>query len=369
MGDVSTGRLSEPQREQFRRDGYCIVRGVWDPSRDFGPVREAYSNFIDAVAPGYLGDGSDELADFAERPLSQRLALLTAASRGRVFDHIDPMLQLHMRDYRRRRDLPSAQLPEIFALMRHPALLGLVEGLIGPEISASPVYHANMKLPESKTEPGHGLPGAQNQRADQQVLQDFYLGQTPLHRDTHSVLSGADDRIVVAWFPVTERAEEASRLVVVPGSHLDAERNETLALDVACGDLVFFDMRLQHGSTPNLSAQMRMSFNFRYLPTGARSGRPFVPGFVVRSPSDPERELRDPVLWADMWKAALDHLRWWDLPEGFGHTVSRLGTRAMSRRWEPVSSPQDWLALPAVRLDAWHRLLPAILTRLWWRRQ
>jgi hypothetical protein len=39
-----------------------------------------------------------------------------------------------------------------------------------------------------------------------------------------------------------------------------------------------------------------------------RTGQPFLPEFVARSQREPDRKLRDPQLWNDMWQAALDFL-------------------------------------------------------------
>ena len=42
----------------------------------------------------------------------------------------------------------------------------------------------------------------------------------------------------------------------------------------------------------------------RYNPTGQPTGRGMFPGFVARSRSHPETELRDPEAWTAMWLEA-----------------------------------------------------------------
>ena len=80
-------------------------------------------------------------------------------------------------------------------------------------------------------------------------------------------------------------------------------------LPAAPGDVIFLDNNVLHGALPNRSTDdIRWAFNFRYLPTGEPTGRPFLPEFVARSRLAPERELRDPQLWSDIWRAALDFL-------------------------------------------------------------
>ena len=46
----------------------------------------------------------------------------------------------------------------------------------------------------------------------------------------------------------------------------------------------------------------------RYHKTGKPTGRPLFPGFVARSRSRPDTELRDATDWRDLWRAAWDRL-------------------------------------------------------------
>ncbi len=39
----------------------------------------------------------------------------------------------------------------------------------------------------------------------------------------------------------------------------------------------------------------------RYSPVGQPTGRPWFPGFVARSRSDPVSVLNDPAAWAQSW--------------------------------------------------------------------
>jgi hypothetical protein len=61
-----------------------------------------------------------------------------------------------------------------------------------------------------------------------------------------------------------------------------------------------------HRALPNLSDGLRWSMDLRYHPTGQATGRPAFPGFVARSGSNPEAELRDPQAWARSWERARD---------------------------------------------------------------
>ena len=99
---------------------------------------------------------------------------------------------------------------------------------------------------------------------------------------------------------------------MLPGSHRDRKapppppeelRERCVEIVASPGDVVFFDNWLLHGSTPNQSASdVRWIFNFRYLPRGQASGRPYLPTVLLRSRSEPHRELHNPQLWSAIWR-------------------------------------------------------------------
>jgi ectoine hydroxylase-related dioxygenase (phytanoyl-CoA dioxygenase family) len=75
-------------------------------------------------------------------------------------------------------------------------------------------------------------------------------------------------------------------------------------LPVKRGGIILFHKNNIHCSKPNRSDRLRWSLDLRYHPVGQASGRPAFPGFVARSRSHPESELRDPVIWNQMWQDA-----------------------------------------------------------------
>ena len=70
------------------------------------------------------------------------------------------------------------------------------------------------------------------------------------------------------------------------------------------GDILLMHRRTPHASHRNASDHVRWSFDLRYNPVGAPSGRSAFPGFVARSAADPDSELRDPIAWTDLWLEA-----------------------------------------------------------------
>lgn len=68
------------------------------------------------------------------------------------------------------------------------------------------------------------------------------------------------------------------------------------------GDVLFMNRQTVHCSLPNVSDEIRWSFDLRYNPVGQATGRPWFPGFIARSRSHPEIELTDACAWGDRWR-------------------------------------------------------------------
>ena len=152
-------------------------------------------------------------------------------------------------------------------LIRHPAILDAVEGVIGPDILC---WSSTFFIKEAR-DPGF----------------------VSWHQDsTYWGLDPAD--IVTAWVALSESTAENGAMRVIPRSHtmaqvphrdtfrpdnllsrgqevmvdVDASHADTLTL--AAGEMSLHHVRLIHGSEPNPSAERRIGFAIRYLPTYVR---------------------------------------------------------------------------------------------------
>ena len=347
--------------EQFRREGYVVVKSALDPERDIYPLQKAYTALLDALARIYLIEtgATDALGRFDAMSLPERFAVSLGASRGTVLHHLDPVLNLFVPTFQWREDLPDARIPEMFALMRHPKVLDILEALIGPEIAASPIYHFNLKLAPDHLRLADKVAESVGADLSEEGFYAFQVGRTGWHMDAVSGLRDShESQIVNAWIPITHATEENGCLVVIPKSHthgvqyrpypedLDAQG---VALPVAPGDIVFLDNKVMHSSVPNTSREdYRWAYNFRYLPMGQPSGRPFIPGFVARSRSAPETELHNAYLWSAMWARCLAYLKKTGAPTSY-EGVSKMGVeeaRAITRHWQALAPDVDgWLRL------------------------
>ena len=293
--------LTEEQLEHFHREGYVVARGLLDPVQDLDPLVSEYEGVLDSLAHDLLAAG--EISSLYEGlPFGKRLIEIYKES-GKVHkQYFDFTLGGNVTE-----ETKFWVGPAVFSILRNERMLNAIESIIGPEIYSNPVQHVRMKPPEKV------LP------RDSKGRVEAYLGSTPPHQDHGVVTKEADGtEIITAWFPLWDATLENGCMLVWPRSkesgladhcpRFDGLRipdsqlpGEPVALPMKRGDVLFMNKLTMHGSMANHSDDVRFSMDLRYNPIGQPTGRDFLPGFVARSRSHPETELRDPLEWARLW--------------------------------------------------------------------
>ena len=297
--------------QQFDELGYVVIRGLLDVHLDIRPVVEEYEARLNELADEWYIEGriSDQ---YQELPFGKRLMKMVAEAGARYGQHFDISLpQKNITE-----STPMHHGPAVFDLLRSPRLLDTVEDFVGPEIYCNPVQHTRIKLPE------HNLPDK---------ARDGLSARIAWHQDLGVIDAEADQTdMLTVWFPITESTLNNGCLAVVPRSHRDelvlhCRSRDPLIQDQVCiperlvqgkqvplpmqpGDVLFMHRCTQHSGLPNRSHDIRWSFDLRYHVIGAPTGRPWFPGFIARSRAHPDRELRDPDKWAQLWRNARTHL-------------------------------------------------------------
>ncbi|MBJ6371295.1 phytanoyl-CoA dioxygenase family protein [Sedimentitalea arenosa] len=290
--------LTPDQIARFRRDGYLVVENILDQARVLDPVRAEYAVLMDDLYEGWLAKGRvpDDVAGFEAR-------LLAAYAAG--CDWFQPM-DISLPGDRITMDTPMHFGPAVFDMVTDGRLLDLVETLIGPEITSTPIQHVRIKPPAKQLAPGEA-------RA--------HVGGTDWHQDRAVALEEADQtEMVTVWIAVTDATVENGCLQVIPHRHdrmlphcpktqtaiADGHVDERHAvpLPVRSGGVVILDPLVPHASLPNLSDGLRWSFDLRFNRTGQPTGRAHFPEFVARSPRAPETVLTDWRAWRDLWREA-----------------------------------------------------------------
>ncbi|AZQ67028.1 phytanoyl-CoA dioxygenase [Silicimonas algicola] len=284
-------RLTDDQLRFFETQGYLVVENVLGDDV-LAPVRAEYDALLDRMMDGW---GMAREGDFAEKVVS-------AYEAGH--DWFQPM-DISLPGDRIEADTPMHIGPAVFDMITAPALLDMVEDLIGPELTSNPIQHVRIKPPERKLLTGEI-------RA--------HVGGTDWHQDRAVALEEADQtRMVTVWLAVTDATVENGCLQVVPGRadllpHCP-QRQTSIAkgfvdtdlavpLPVKAGGAVIFHPMTPHASLANVSDSIRWSFDLRYNVTGDPTGRGHFPEFVARSRQTPASELRDWREWKRMWDDA-----------------------------------------------------------------
>lgn len=241
--------------DRYERQGYVIVPG-------------AVSREVLRPATGLLERAVGELA---ERLL--RDGKIADACRGSPF-----LTRLADLDPTGRLDLPVAwgrlaRTEEFFRIAVCPAVLDVLEALLGPEITYLWSFHIRCKLPQTF---------ADNRLRHFHWHQDAQYFNSATRVPTHRL------RIVTAWVPLVDVDERNGCLWVIPGSHRwglqDGARDEAgnmrSARDVIergtpeplvmrRGDLAVFSNLTYHSSQLNRTRTVRWNVDLRYLPTPA----------------------------------------------------------------------------------------------------
>ena len=296
--------LTASELAQFDDQGFLLIEGLLDPETDLDPILAEYDGVLDRLATE-LHEQGELRSTYADLPFAERLVTVYRET-GRTFaQHFDFSLpQQGIAD-----DTPMWLGPAVFAALVNSRLLDIAESVIGPEIYSNPVQHVRIKPPlavlASETDGG------------------ALVHRTAWHQDLGVVLPTADDTdVLTVWFSLTDATVESGCLQVIPGSHRDGLRTHCIGpygpqisdselmlerarpVPTRRGDVLLLHKRTCHGSLPNLSDQVRCSFDVRYSRIGQPTGREHFPGFVARSRQDPESVLTNRDEWAASWDIA-----------------------------------------------------------------
>ena len=280
--------LEPDQVDQFRDNGYLLINdGLSDG--DLQPVIDEYDVFVDRLANS-LGRKGKVGNLCADEPFATRLASLCRQDEA-TYREADQLV-----------DIASVLGPSTFDLLTNKRLLDLVESIIGPKITCSPIQHVRCKLPSNLWD------------GDSSYV-------APWHQDAQVHTEEADKHfILTVWIPLVDTDERNGCLKIIPGAHRSEKvlwskgfgisqanlpDGEVFSLPMKRGDVLFLHKLTPHCSDPNLTDAIRWSMDLRYQRTGTASGRSCYPEFVARNDVDPSSVLKDPVVWKRAWESAL----------------------------------------------------------------
>ncbi|MEM7303220.1 MAG: phytanoyl-CoA dioxygenase family protein [Pseudomonadota bacterium] len=328
--------LAKEQKTHFESKGFLVIENLI-AQEVLECVRSEYAKLVDDLYATWYRDG---LVAIAPEGLSF-WDKLDQGYANQLDVHQPLTICLPHGDVRS--DSPMHMGPAIFDLIRHERILDVVQDLIGPEITASPIQHVRIKPPQSAA------------RSDELRA---HVVATGWHQDKGVTLAEANETtMVTVWVAITDATLENGCLQVAKSGptndllphccrkqveiideYLPAAEN-IQPTPVKAGGAVIFHPLTPHASRPDLSDEYRWSFDLRYNISGQPTGRSQFPEIVVRSSSDPSSEVAD----------------WRDLKAMWDDTRAQLATTPV-----PLSAPLGRLE-PLLRLmgDCRHRSLSA----------
>ena len=160
-------------------------------------------------------------------------------------------------------DTPHFQDPRLLEYLFSPAVLDLVECIIGPNIV---LWSSHF------------------------ISKDPFVGRaTPWHEDSTYWSGRLDryDKLVTVWLALDDVDRDNGCMQVIPGSHLaggfssyqsvdgskntfdteisDVDLTKAVAFELRRGECSLHDGRIQHGADPNRSPRRRLGYTMRYL--------------------------------------------------------------------------------------------------------
>ena len=272
------GGLTPQQKQQFHNDGFLFARNVL-PNESLQPLIDELTKKVDVGVQAAIKHGILDPSDtYEDAPFETRLGMVSSACS-------DP--NWIWSNYFRDQKIRTAGM---FTLRTAPALLDVVESLIGGEILAHPQFNFRAKLPN----------------------QDITV--IPWHQDlAYLIPEEAGKTLVVnVWLPLVQATEENGCMQVIRGSHrfdlinhnfqdqtpghtggkgisdIELPPGDIVTAELDVGDVLLTSERVVHRGLPNLADTVRWSVDTRYSQIGLPTGRASVPGFVARSRTNPE---------------------------------------------------------------------------------
>lgn len=289
--------LTQDQLNHFNTKGYLVIEDLVDP-QTIANVRAEYARKVDELYQDWFDQG-------LVKDAPEGLSFWEKLDRGYLNDlDVHQPLTICLPHGDVRADSPMHQGPAIFDLARDTNLLDMVEDLIGPEITASPIQHVRIKPPRRSV------------RDDELRA---HVTTTDWHQDKGVTLDEADEtNMVTVWIAITDATLENGCLQVAstgPSDELlphccrkqvaivdqDELQANAIATPVKSGGAVIFHPLTPHASRENTSDGYRWSFDLRYNVTGQPTGRSQFPEYVVRSRSNPASEMTDWRELKTMW--------------------------------------------------------------------
>ncbi len=286
------GGLNSEQIAFYKDQGYLLVEDVI-PIEDLRQLISELNETVDQNARKAQAKG--ELSElFEDEPFERRLARIVES----VADPSDTSFSdtffegLH----------GKLKTEGMFAVQTHPAILDIVESLIGPEILAHPQFNIRPKLPNQDTSvvPWHQDLGYLQPDASETFMVNFWIPLVDATVENGCMEVIAESHKVPLINHVTGLGPGRNFKGIVDGALPDGEQ---VQCPVPLGGVLLIQHKTIHRSVPNHSDHIRWSMDIRYSDPRMPTGRDGVPGFIARSEAQPASVANNLEDWLRLFES------------------------------------------------------------------
>ncbi len=267
--------LTEDQIAFYKAEGYLLLDECL-PVEAYQPLVDEFHAAIERRAREAQARG--QLEDlFEDAPFDQRLALLCAAM-GTDKRFVGEILG---------KDHKTAGL---FYLLTHPAILNVVESIIGPEILVHPQFNVRAKMPGEAEVAWHQDIAFLDPEVEDTFMINFWVPLVPTNvkNGCLEILAGSHKCGMIPHQKVASELE-------IPEAQLPPAPRVLSVLPA--GGAALIQHKTVHRSFPNQSDHIRWSLDIRYSDYRLPTGRDQVPGFVAKSAIAPDRVAKGHEDW------------------------------------------------------------------------
>jgi len=287
----------------FQEHGYLLAPSVLSQRNDFSPIESEYHTLLKDKFTRPSGDVNHDIneSDFLSALLTLCKQTNFDLSSMREFDITLPHYPFSRININSTVNLGAA----VFSFLTSKKITSCIEKLIGQHITASPNQHCRLKLPSKYFD----INKLRNTNAE------TVCGLTPWHQDIQAQAENSDNiPHITTWIPMQDVDEENGCLLVAPKMHhrcgvlsiptptemIKILDEKAIPIKMKKGDVLFMDKRLPHAALPNLSDNIRWSFDFRYYPTNEKSDRPWFPSLKISDPFNADYKPNH-AEWVESW--------------------------------------------------------------------
>ena len=276
------GGLTGEQIAFYKDEGYLLLEECLPPEA-YQPLVDEFEAVIGQKAREAFALG--QLAClFEDAPFERRLAYLCEALGTDKRFAGDILGKVH-------------KTAGLFFLLTHPAILDVVESIIGPEILVHPQFNIRAKMPGEEEVLWHQDIAFLDPEVEETFMVNFWvpLVDTDVENGCLEILAGSHKHGIIPHDPADSEKE-------IPEDRLPP--GDRVLSVLPAGGAALIQHKTIHRSFPNASDHIRWSLDIRYSDYRLPTGREDVPGFVARSEIDPDRVASGQEDWLRLMEEA-----------------------------------------------------------------